>query len=84
VSILIAAEACADLSEYALEQLATREELEVFRQRHAAFFVTLAEAGVRHQCLEIAYPTESPRRSSGCGETVTSHCKSRTSRTSLG
>jgi predicted ATPase/transcriptional regulator with XRE-family HTH domain len=44
------------IREYALEQLATSEELEVFRQRHAAFFVTLAEAGVRHQCLEIEYP----------------------------
>jgi predicted ATPase len=44
------------IREYALEQLAASEELELIRQRHAAFFVTLAEAGVPHECLEIEYP----------------------------
>jgi tetratricopeptide (TPR) repeat protein len=44
------------IREYALEQLAASEELEVFRQRHAAFFVTLAEASARHECLELEYP----------------------------
>jgi len=44
------------IREYALEQLATSEELELIRQRHAAFFVTLAEAGVPHECLKIEYP----------------------------
>jgi predicted ATPase len=42
--------------DYAQEHLAASGELEVLRQRHAAFFVTLAEAGVSHDRLEIEHP----------------------------
>src|SRR6266545_840806 len=44
------------IREYALERLEASGEAERLRQQHAAFFVTLSEAGVRHDCLEIEYP----------------------------
>jgi predicted ATPase/class 3 adenylate cyclase len=44
------------IHEYALEHLAASGELEVLRQRHAAFFVTLAEAGLPYQRQELEYP----------------------------
>jgi tetratricopeptide (TPR) repeat protein len=44
------------IREYALEHLAASGELEVLRQQHAAVFVALAEADVRHERQAVEYP----------------------------
>jgi predicted ATPase len=44
------------IREYALERLAASGELELLRQRHAAFFVTVAEAGLSYERQELEFP----------------------------
>jgi predicted ATPase len=44
------------IREYALEQLAASGELEPIRQRHATYFVSLAEAGLPYDRQELEFP----------------------------